>query len=96
MRPKAYGRCPSARRKDNQRDRGSPGSSPGCARTTRADSPCGLHTPFSAKASVASADATLANYEAISEACCHARNALIANAEVITSIGTRQWAQVKI
>jgi len=48
------GLCPSARRKGNQRDRGSLR----CARTTRADSPCGLHSPFSAKAKVASADAT--------------------------------------
>jgi len=30
----------------------------GCARITPADTPCGLHTPVSAKAKVASADAT--------------------------------------
>jgi hypothetical protein len=35
-------------------------------------------------------------YEAILDACCDARNALIAKSEVIASIGTRDWAQVKI
>jgi DDE superfamily endonuclease len=37
-----------------------------------------------------------ASYEAILDACCDAWNALIATSEVITSIGTRDWAQVKI
>ena len=35
-------------------------------------------------------------YEAIVAACCDAWNGLIAKPHVITSIGTRQWAQVKI
>ncbi len=35
-------------------------------------------------------------YEAILDACCDAWNALIANPDVITSIGTRSWAQIKI
>ena len=35
-------------------------------------------------------------YEAIVEACCNAWRGLIAKPEVITSIGTRQWAQVSI
>ena len=35
-------------------------------------------------------------YEAILDACCDAWNALMAKSEVITSIGTRDWAQVKI
>lgn len=35
-------------------------------------------------------------YEAIVDACCNAWNALIAKPEVITSIGSRDWAQVKI
>ena len=35
-------------------------------------------------------------YEAILDACCDAWNALIAKSEVIASIGTRDWAQVKI
>jgi len=34
-------------------------------------------------------------YEAIVEACCTAWNTLIAKPEIITSIGTRNWAQVK-
>ena len=34
-------------------------------------------------------------YEAILDACCDAWNALMAKSEVITSIGTREWAQVK-
>jgi DDE superfamily endonuclease len=34
-------------------------------------------------------------FEAIVAACCTAWNALIAKSEVITSIGTRDWAQVK-
>ena len=34
-------------------------------------------------------------YEAILDACCDAWNALIAKSEVIASIGTRDWAQVK-
>jgi hypothetical protein len=34
-------------------------------------------------------------YEAILDACCDAWNALIAKSEVITSIGTKDWAQVK-
>ena len=33
-------------------------------------------------------------YEAIVDACCNAWNALIATPNVITSIGTRAWAQV--
>jgi hypothetical protein len=32
-------------------------------------------------------------YEAILDACCDAWNALIAKSEVITSIGTSDWAQ---
>ena len=35
-------------------------------------------------------------YEAILDACCNAWNALMAKADVITSIGTRKWTQVKI
>jgi len=35
-------------------------------------------------------------YNAIEDACCAAWNALIALPDVITSIGTREWAQVKI
>ncbi len=35
-------------------------------------------------------------FEAIVDACCKAWNALIAKSEVITSIGTREWAQVSI
>ena len=35
-------------------------------------------------------------YEAILDACCDAWNALMAKSEVIASIGTRDWAQVKI
>ena len=35
-------------------------------------------------------------YEAILDACCDAWNALMTKSEVITSIGTRDWAQVKI
>jgi hypothetical protein len=35
-------------------------------------------------------------YEAILDACCDAWNALIAKSQVIASIGTRDWAQVKI
>ena len=35
-------------------------------------------------------------YEAILDACCDAWNVLMAKSEVITSIGTRDWAQVKI
>ncbi len=34
-------------------------------------------------------------YEAILDACCDAWNALIAKSEVIASIATRDWAQVK-
>jgi hypothetical protein len=35
-------------------------------------------------------------YEAILEACCNAWNDPMAKSEIITSIGTREWAQVKI
>jgi hypothetical protein len=35
-------------------------------------------------------------YEAILDACCDAWNALMAKSNVITSIGTREWAQVRI
>ena len=35
-------------------------------------------------------------YEAILDTCCDAWNALMAQSEIITSIGTRNWAQVKI
>ncbi len=35
-------------------------------------------------------------YEAIVEACCNAWRGLITKPEVVTSIGTRQWAQVNI
>jgi hypothetical protein len=35
-------------------------------------------------------------YEAILDACCDAWKALIATPQIITSIGTRTWAQVKI
>jgi hypothetical protein len=35
-------------------------------------------------------------YEAILDACCDAWNAFMAKSEVIASIGTRDWAQVKI
>src|SRR4030081_1187705 len=35
-------------------------------------------------------------YEAILDACCDAWNALMAKSNVITSIGTRKWAQVRI
>jgi hypothetical protein len=35
-------------------------------------------------------------YDAILNACCDAWNALIAKPDVITSIGARSWAQVKI
>ncbi len=35
-------------------------------------------------------------YEAILDNCCNAWNALIAKPQVITSIGTRTWAQVNI
>ena len=35
------------------------------------------------------------SHEAILEACRDAWNALMAKSEVITSIGTRDWAQVK-
>jgi transposase len=35
-------------------------------------------------------------YEAILDACCGAWNALMAKSNVITSIGTREWAQVRI
>lgn len=34
-------------------------------------------------------------YEAILDACCDAWNALMAKSEIITSIGTREWAKVK-
>jgi hypothetical protein len=34
--------------------------------------------------------------ESILDACCDAGNALMAKSEVIASIGTRGWAQVKI
>jgi len=34
-------------------------------------------------------------YQVILDACCDAWNALMAKSEVITSIGTREWAQVK-
>jgi hypothetical protein len=34
-------------------------------------------------------------YEAILDACCDAWNALMAKSEVIVSIGTREWAQVR-
>jgi len=34
-------------------------------------------------------------YDAILAACCDAWNALITKPDVITSIGTRQWAQVR-
>jgi transposase len=34
------------------------------------------------------------SYEAIVDACCKAWNALMAQSEVITSIGSRHWAQV--
>jgi hypothetical protein len=34
-------------------------------------------------------------YDAIVDACCQAGNALMAQSEVITSIGSRHWAQVK-
>jgi hypothetical protein len=34
-------------------------------------------------------------YEAIVDACCKAWNALMTTSQVITSIGTRDWAQVK-
>src|ERR1700724_330477 len=36
------------------------------------------------------------SYQAILDACCDAWNALMAKSEVITSIGTRDWAQVRI
>jgi hypothetical protein len=36
------------------------------------------------------------SYEAILDACCDAWSALIAQSEVIASIGTRDWEQVKI
>jgi hypothetical protein len=36
------------------------------------------------------------SYEAILDACCNAWNVLMAKSEVITSIGTRDWAQVEI
>jgi DDE superfamily endonuclease len=36
------------------------------------------------------------SYEDILDACCDAWNALMAKSEIITSIGTRDWAQVKI
>jgi hypothetical protein len=36
------------------------------------------------------------SYQAMLDACCDAWNALIAKSEVITSIGTRDWAQVRI
>jgi len=35
------------------------------------------------------------NYDAILTACCDAWNALIAKPNVITSIGSRQWAQIR-
>jgi hypothetical protein len=35
-------------------------------------------------------------YEAILDACCDAWNALMEKSNVITSIGTRKWAQVTI
>jgi hypothetical protein len=35
-------------------------------------------------------------YEAILDACCDAWNALMATPDVIASIGTRKWAQVRI
>jgi len=35
-------------------------------------------------------------YEAILDACCEAWRALIATPQIITSIGTRAWAQVNI
>ena len=35
-------------------------------------------------------------YEAILDACCNAWNALMEKSNVITSIGTRKWAQVTI
>ena len=35
-------------------------------------------------------------YEAILDACCDAWNALIATPDIIASIGTRGWAQVRI
>ena len=35
-------------------------------------------------------------YEAILDACCDAWNALMAKSNVIASIGTREWAQVRI
>src|SRR5437660_3841261 len=38
----------------------------------------------------------LETYEAILDACCDAWNVLMAKSNVITSIGTREWAQVRI
>jgi len=35
-------------------------------------------------------------YEAILDACCDAWNALMAKSNLITSIGTREWARVRI
>ena len=35
-------------------------------------------------------------YDAIVDACCHAWNSLIEQPERITSIATREWAQVKL
>jgi hypothetical protein len=35
-------------------------------------------------------------YEAILDACCDAWNALMATPDIIASIGTREWAQVRI
>ena len=35
-------------------------------------------------------------YEAIVDACCDAWNTLMATPDVIASIGTREWAQVRI
>ncbi len=37
-----------------------------------------------------------ANYNAVLDACCNAWNKLISTPEVIKSIATRDWAQVKI
>ena len=34
-------------------------------------------------------------YEAIMDACCNAWNALMAMPQVITSIGTREWTEIK-
>jgi hypothetical protein len=55
-----------------------------------------LRTSTNIGAAIATVAASRAPGEAILNACCDAWDARIAKSEVIASIGTRDWAQVKI